>query len=241
AVGAAGIQLAGQRSGVTAVVAAVLGLALVAVALPPLMPPGFFRFGRGLPPVITVRALVAGAFFGAEAFVPLMLVEQRGLGLLLAGSALTVGSLGWTVGSWLQSRRFVRLRRDRLITLGAGCVWTGVTVVALVGYLEWWVGLVAVAWVVAGFGMGIAIASTSVATMTLSSTGDQGRNSSSLQFGEAFGGGLFIGVGGALFATLHPSGDLDRTFGTVLAAMAVVALLALLASLRTGRIRSPAT
>ena len=69
------------------------------VSLPNLMPAGFFRLGPGLPPVIVVRALIAGAFFGAEAFVPLMLVEQQHLSLLLAGSTLTVGALGWSTGA----------------------------------------------------------------------------------------------------------------------------------------------
>ena len=41
------------------------------------MPPGFLTFRRGLSQVIQTRGLLAGAFFGGEAFVPLMLVEQR--------------------------------------------------------------------------------------------------------------------------------------------------------------------
>ena len=59
------------------------------------------------------RGLLPGAFFGAEAFIPLMLVEQREVALVLAGAALTVGGVGWTAGSWLQSRPWL------------GCVATG--------------------------------------------------------------------------------------------------------------------
>jgi hypothetical protein len=76
--------------------------------------------------------------------------------------------------------------------------------------------------------------------MTLSKPAEQGRNASSLQFGEAFGGGLFIGLGGTVFAALHPGGDLVLTFGSVLGVMVLVALAAVLVSLRIGRIRSPA-
>ena len=68
------------------------------------MPACFLRFGRGLPAVIVSRGLLAGAFVGGEAFVPLMLVEERHVALVLAGAALTVGAVGWTAGSWLQSR-----------------------------------------------------------------------------------------------------------------------------------------
>lgn len=240
AVGAAAVQFAGQRLSVTGLVIGVVGLGLVGLSLPRLMPPGFFRFGRGLAPVITVRALIAGAFFGAETFVPLMLVEQRHLSLLLAGSTLTVGAIGWSAGAWLQSVRRLRMRRDQLIVLGAACVLLGVGLVTLVAWLQLWVGIVAVAWLFAGLGMGLATSGTSLATMTLSNSGEQGRNASSLQFGEAFGAGLFVGVGGTVFAAVRSGGDLTSTFGSVLTAMTVVGALAVLASLRIGRIRTPA-
>jgi MFS family permease len=237
AVGAAALQVAGQHLTALGLVAGVAGLLLVAASLPRLMPPGFLRFGPGLPPVITVRALMAGAFFGAEAFLPLMLVEQRHLSLLVAGSALTLGALGWTAGSWLQSRRSLPLRRDHIIALGAASLATGVAAVTLVTALQLWVGLVALGWVLAGLGMGLSTASTSVATMALSGPAEQGRNASSLQFGEAFGGGLFIGVGGSVFAALRGTGTPTATFTGVLATMLVVAVLAVLASWRTGPIR----
>jgi len=238
ALGAAAIQLGGQHLSPVGLLIGVVGIALVGVSLPNLMPRGFFRFGPGLAPVILVRTLIAGAFFGAEAFVPLMLVEQRHLSLLVAGTTLTVGALGWSVGSWLQSLRSLRLRRDRIITAGALCVLTCVALVAVVAWLQPWVGLVAIGWTVGGMGMGLATSSTSLATMALSESVEQGRNASSLQFGEAFGGGLFVGIGGTVFAALRPTGDLTVVFGSVLSAMSVVAVLAVLASLRTGPIRS---
>ena len=98
------LQLAGQRLDTGSILLVVAGVVLLAASLPNLMPLGFFRFAAGLPAVVVVRALIAGSFFGAEAFIPLMLVEQRGLTLLLAGTVLTVGSVGWTTGSWLQAR-----------------------------------------------------------------------------------------------------------------------------------------
>ncbi len=237
ALGAAGLQVAGQRQSLVGLLAGLAGLIAVGVSLPNLMPPGFFRFRPGLAPVISVRALMAGAFFGAEAFVPLMIVEQRHLSLLVAGSTLTVGALGWTAGSWTQSRRSLPLRRDQILVFGATSLAAGIAVVTVVTALELWVGLVALGWVLAGLGMGLATASAAVATMALSGPGEQGRNASSLQFGEAFGAGLFIGVGGSVFAALRVSSDPTTTFTGVLATMTVVAVLAVLASLRTGPIR----
>ncbi len=174
AVGAAVVQLGGQRAGVTGLVIGVGGLVLVGLSLPNLMPRGFFRFGPGLPPVIVVRALIAGAFFGAEAFVPLMLVEQRHLSLLLAGSALTVGAVGWSTGAWVQSLRAMKLRRDRTITLGATSLLVGIAMVAVVAWLQPWVGFVGVGWLFAGLGMGLAMSGTSLATMSLSGSGGAG-------------------------------------------------------------------
>ena len=87
--------------------------------------PGFLRFRRGLTQVIQTRGSLAGAFFGAEAFVPLMLVEQRAVPLLQAGVVLTVGSVGWTVGSWLQVPAMASHPARRLITLGCVSVALG--------------------------------------------------------------------------------------------------------------------
>jgi MFS family permease len=237
AFGATALQAAGQRPTVAGLLIGVAGLVMVAASLPNLMPPGFFRFRAGLAPVITVRALMAGAFFGAEAFIPLMLVEQRGLSLLAAGTALTIGALGWTAGSWTQSRPGLPLRRDQLILAGATSLVVGVGLVTVVTALQLWVGLVAVAWVLAGLGMGLATASTAVATMALSASADQGRNASSLQFGEAFAAGLFIGVGGTVFGLLRDTSDATTVFTSVLATMTLVGVLAVLAALRTGTIR----
>ena len=230
------LQLAGQRLDTGSILLVVAGVVLLAASLPNLMPLGFFRFAAGLPAVVVVLALIAGSFFGAEAFIPLMLVEQRGLTLLLAGTVLTVGSVGWTTGSWLQARPRLSRRRDRIITAGAGLVASGLALTVLAASVPTlWAGLVGVGWVVSGLGMGLAFSSTSVAAMTLSAPVEQGRNSSSLALGEALGGSLLVGLSGTIFATLHPSGRLALTFGWVLGAMAVMAVVATLFSLRIGR------
>jgi MFS family permease len=238
-VATAALQLAGQRLDWIGFGLLLAGLAMLLVSLPQLMPPGFLRFRRGLSQVIQTRGLLPGAFFGAEAFVPLMLVEQRSVPLFQAGAVLTVGAIGWTAGSWLQSRPWLRIRRDVLITLGCCSVALGLALVALVAFLPALpYGLVAVSWILGGLGMGLATSSTSLAVMTLSTPGDQGRNGSSLNVYDALGSAIFIGLAGTIFAALHPSGNLALTFGVVEASMAVVALLAVLTSLRIGVVRN---
>jgi MFS family permease len=239
AVAAAALQLAGQRLDWLALGLLVAGLVGLGVGLPRLMPACFSRLARGLPAVIVARGLLAGAFVGGEAFVPLMLVEERKVALVLAGAALTAGSIGWTAASWLQSRPWLRIRRDRLITLGCIALAVGLGSTGLIAFLPSipYV-LVGVGWIFSGLGMGLATASTSLAVMTLSNPAEQGRNASSLNLSDALGAGLFVGVSGSIFAALHVSGNLPLTFGTVLLSMSVLAVLAAVSSLRIGVVRN---
>ena len=161
---------AGLPTGLLPVVA---GGLLVVLTLPALLPPGALRLARGLPSLITVRGLFTGTFSGAEAFIPLMLVDHRGVTPALAGSALTVGSLGWTTGSWIQGSRRVRLERTTILTLGAALVALGVLLLAVtpLGSLPAW--LVPLAWVVCACGMGLGMSSMSVLMLRLSPPGEE--------------------------------------------------------------------
>jgi MFS family permease len=239
ALSAAAIQYAGQRLDLIAIIPAVAGVVGLAFCLPRLMPPGFMRLARGLSAVVLTRMLLPGAFFGAEAFIPLMLVEQRHLSLTLAGGVLTVGSTGWFTGAWVQSQRWMHIRRDRLIILGSASVAIGVALMTVAALRpDSWLGLVAIAWIIAAFGMGVATASTTVATMAFSSSSEQGRNASSLNLGDALGSGIFVGISGSVFTALRGSGDLASTFGIAFLVMAVVGALAVVSSTRVGRLPS---
>ena len=242
ALATAGIQLAGQRLDWVGAVLLVGGLAGLAVSLPRLMPPGFLRFRRGLSAVIMVRGLLPGAFFGAESFLPLMLVEQRHLPLIIAGAMLTIGSVGWTAGSWLQSRHWIAIRRDRLITYGCASVVLGIAMIAVAAAVPGlWLGVVVIGWVFAGLGMGLSTSSTALTVITLSEASVQGRNASSLNLFDALGSAIFVGLAGTLFAALHPSGQLGLTYGVLLASMTAIGLLSIATSLRIGPVRNEFT
>jgi MFS family permease len=229
--GALALQ-AGVDAGVPAGVApVVVGALLVGLTLPGLVPRGALRLARGLPSLVAVRGLFTGTFSGAEAFIPLMLVDHRGITPALAGSALTVGSFGWTAGSWVQGSRWVRWERTTILTLGAGVVALGVLLLAVtpLGSLPAW--LVPLAWVVCACGMGLGMSSMSVLTLRLSPAGEEGRSSAALQIGDSLGSLLGIGIAGALFATLHtlPGGG---AYGVVWLVMGLIGVLAAGASLR---------
>jgi MFS family permease len=191
------------------------------------------RLRRGLPSLVAVRALFTGAWSGAEAFVPLMLVAHRGVTPALAGAVLTCGSIGWTAGSWLQGTRWFRIQRTSMLTLGASVLGVGVLLLAGTPFGSVPTLLVAGAWIVTACGMGLGMSSMSVLTLWLSRAGEEGRNSSALGVGDALGSLLGIGLAGAIFSALHmpalPDAD---AYAAVWLVVGLVGVLAALVSLR---------
>lgn len=239
------IQYAGQRAsegnrGVVEVALVAVAVAGLIFTLPKMMPARFLSVGRGLPATIISRALNAGAYFGVVSFVPLMLVQTRELSLLFAGGMVSIASFGWTFGAWLQARPWLPIPRHRLILVGqllvaAGCL----TMTAAAWFSSLWLPIIAILWIPAGIGMGFSIASTGLATMTFSTAAQQGRNSSSLQVGEALGNTILVGVAGTVYATLNTVVGLNVAFTVLMAAMLLFALLGALVSTRIGVIVSP--
>ena len=127
-----------------------------------------------------------------------------------------------------------------MVTAAAGCAdHPGLPLVTLIAFVPTIpYALIAVGWICAGLGMGLAVSSSSLAAMTLSATSEQGRNASSLNVYDALGSGIFVAVAGTVFAALHPSGNLTLTFGLVELSMTLVALLSVLTSVRIGVVRN---
>ncbi|HSK26884.1 MAG TPA: MFS transporter [Jiangellales bacterium] len=221
------LQYAGQRRDLVAVGLLVVALSLVVPTVPRLLPRGTLRFARGLPTVVAMRGVLAGAFFGAEAFVPLMLVEERGLSATLAGLALTGGALGWAAGSWYQGRPRLHVPRYRLVQVGSGIVAAGITGMAFVLLPVVPVPVAALTWTLGAVGMGMSMASIAVLLFELSPPEDQGANSAAVQISDALFSITFVGLGGVIFnATHRPGGDTEpAVFATIFAVMIALALL----------------
>ncbi|MFF5209737.1 MFS transporter [Streptosporangium sp. NPDC000396] len=212
-------------------IATAAGLALLAVGLPRLLPPRALRFGRGLPTTVMMRGVLSSAFFGVNAFIPLMLTKVHRFSVTEAGVALTLGALGWSTGSYLQTRR--SYDRPLLVRIGATAVTSGIllTLLALVPGVTGWVTVPA--WVVAGFGMGIGVTSVSVTAMRQSPDAEQGANSAALQVVDTLGSALTIGFGGVLI-NLIGHNDIATGYTTIIALTAAVGLLGVTVS---GRMR----
>lgn len=234
------LQYAGQRLDLVSLPLMALALGGLAVGLPSLLPAGIVRVGRGLPSAVLMRGILAGSFFGAEAFLPLMLVQEREVATAVAGVTLTAAALGWTAGSWLQGRPTVRASREVLVRRGTALVAVGVAAVSLAVWpaLSPWVA--AIGWSVGGLGMGLAMSSTSVAVLDLSPRHEQGFNSAALQISDALGTTTFVGVGGAVFAALHTPGQGDGgAFVLIYLLMASVALAGVVVAPRIRDTPSP--
>ncbi len=220
------LYLAGQQRGLwllPAVLPALGGLLLCAWRL---LPDGSLRGACGLPSVIALRGVAASAFFGCEAFLPLLLSRERGLSPTWAGIALSIGALGWFAGSWYQGhdgQRGSRLRRLRggsvLMLLGIG----GTALAVLPGVPA---ALAMLGWAATGLGMGLIYPTLSVLTLTLSPPAQQGANSSALQLSEAIAVATTLAVGGSLFAALLAQ-SVTAAYLSTFAVAAVLALLGL--------------
>ncbi|MEU8999480.1 MFS transporter [Streptomyces caniferus] len=199
AVGACLLQYAGQHPDWFALLPAAAGLALLVPGIVRLLPRGTFRAARGLPSIVLMRGLAAGALVAAESFIPLMLVTQRGLSPTLAGLSLTGGGVTWALGSYVQSRPRLEPYRERLMGLGMILLAAAIVTVPLALLDGVPVAIVAAAWTVGGFGMGLNISSGGVLLLKLSRPEEAGSNSASLQMSDALGNVTFVGISGVLF------------------------------------------
>jgi MFS family permease len=226
AVGMGLLQVAGMRADGVSLGLVVVGVAILVPSVPRLLPAGTLAFRRGLPSVVAMRGVLAGAFFGAEAFLPLMLVQQRGLSTTVAGLALAGGALGWAGGSWYQGRPELRVGRPDLVRRGAMLVAVGITGLGVVLVPVVPVAVAGLSWIVGATGMGLAMASIGVLLFELSPVEDQGANSASLQLSDALFSVVFIGVAGVIFGWSHDGvGDSSPVvFAQILAVMAILAL-----------------
>ena len=215
------------------VAVAVLGLVGVALIAPRLVPAGTLRMARGLPSVMTSRFLLTASFNGAMTFIPLMLVNERHLGLTNAGIMLTVGALGWSFGSFVQGHRALHDRRSELVVAGGASLTVGILLLAAIAHFNWHYYFVGLATTLSGLGMGLAMSSTSVLALALSAVRDHGRTASSLQLADVLGSVMGISAAGAVFAAMHnPHGSDVPVFVLMWVILAAVASLVMVGGQR---------
>jgi MFS family permease len=171
-----------------------------------------------------------------DSFVPLTLTELHGYSPAAAGVPLMVSALGWSAGSWLQSR-WVSVPRHQLVRLGFALLSAGaasLVTVAFHGVPGW---LAAPLWTMAGAGMGLAMATASVLMLELSPKDERGQNSAALQICDMLASASCVGLGGVLLATMTGgSGATPAAVAVIDLLMAGVAAVGVAVS---GRVRRP--
>jgi MFS family permease len=192
------------------------------------------RAGRGLPAVISVRALVSAAFVGAEVLLPLLLVHERQLSPGSAGLILTVGALGWSVASWLRGRDVLHLSHAGYVRLGGSLLALGMVGAAVLVLPDVPAGFGMAFWVLSGSGMGLVYPTLSVLTLELAAPNEQGSASSALQVADAVAAAVASSATGSLLWVLYDVAGLPA----YAAVLGLTGLLSTVAVLLAGRTRA---
>ena len=238
AFGIAAIQAGAQH--LTALSVTVLGCGVIALtwALRGILPRGtaLARSAVGAP--VALRAITAGALFGVESVIPLMMVTQHRLGPLEASIPLACAGLPCAVSSWWVGRlggqdaierrtSFARLGFGLLCIADASFIW-----LSRPASPSW---LMSPAWVLAGFGIGLVVPTANVLVLERTTDAHRSVDASALQIASTTASCITTGFAGVLvgFAT---RGSLGYTsaFGVIGATMAAIALLGVAAA---GRLR----
>lgn len=227
AAGVLGLTLAGQRD-VPWWPWLLSGSAVaVVVSARRLLPARTWSGGRGLPSTLATRGLLAAGYFGAEAYLPLSLVEHRGLGAAAAGACITVAAFTWFAGSWSAANLEMFADRRTRVLLGTTCIAIATVAAAgsLVDAVPLW--LIIVGWAVGGFGMGMALSTLSVLVIALSDPHEQGVNSAAMQLNDQTAQSTMLALGSVVFAGLLMTAPMTG-YALVMVGATVVTLMALL-------------
>lgn len=231
----------------SAALATAAGVAAL-VVVGPLLPAGARRARPGLPSVIATRALVSGAFFGAQAYVPYLLAQRDGWSPTASGLALTTAALAWSGMSAVQGRLGHRLSSRDAVRAGTVLVAVGTVGSVVTAAADLAPAVLVATWTFAGAGMGLASSRLNVLVLGYSEPGRQGTNSSALSIADAVGSAVALAVSGVAVALVTGAaggaqgsgGDAVAPAGFV-AAFGLAAGLALGAALTAPRVGTPPT
>jgi MFS family permease len=197
-----------------------VAMAVAILAVRTLVPRGTLTARRGLPSVILTRGIIAAAFFGAEVYLPYLLIDRYDFSATLAGLALTLAALAWASASWLQGRLAGRLTHAGSIRIGSSIVVAAIAVTFATAFWALSPIVAILGWGVGGAGMGLMYPRTSVMTLALSTSQNQGFNSSALSISDSLGASLALATTGIVFAGLSFAGVF--AFAGVIAVVAIV-------------------
>jgi MFS family permease len=205
-----------------------VGLVIALVGLRRIVPAGTAFARRGLPAAALCAFLLSTSFAAMDSYIPLMLTEVRGMTVTAAGLTISVAALTWAAGSWWQSHVVGRRTHAWLVMVGALIYLVGVGVATLVLHGAPLL-LILVAWMLAGFGMGIAFPSIPLAVMAGVQEGAEARGLAPTLLMDTLGIAIGAGLGGAAITLATRAGEPLVTGLSIAFAIAGVAGVALAA------------
>ncbi|HEY1530079.1 MAG TPA: MFS transporter [Galbitalea sp.] len=233
-----GLDLSSELAGWIQIAGALIAFAVALVALRTLLPAGTLRAARGLPGVISTRGLIAGAYFGAEVYVPYLLINHYGLTAAGAGLALTGAGVVWAFASWAQGRRPDERFHGLFVRVGATTVAAAIAILLGITIARLPAWSIMAAWGLASAGMGLSYPRLSVLTLQYSTPSEQGFNSSAMSIADSGGASLSLAITGIIFAGLGVLGTTTAIIGCF-GLVFVFSLVAVGTSIRTTLARVP--
>lgn len=227
------VRVSGFPAATAVLATAAVVLALVAVR--PLVPRGTLLSRRGLPSVILDRGLASASFFGAEVYLPYLLVEQYEFSPTFAGLTLTGGALAWAGAAAVQGRLGARLSHPGAVRIGSLMVLGAVLTALSTAALHWPAAIAILGWIFAGGGMGLLYPRLSVMTLALSTKDNEGFNSSAMSISDSLGGALALATTGIVFAAF------TTTAASFAAVFSFAALVGVAAAAVAPRVTNPAS
>jgi MFS family permease len=221
-----------SRPSVAVILFLVAAIGLLFFSAQRLLPPGSLTAKRGLPAAIALSGLSQGAFFAAEAFLPLLLHREKGASVGVAGLLLSAGAVTWSAGAFVRARVHSRVSAGQLLRYGFSLLGAGIALSALVLIPSAPVAVAVLGWSLAGAGMGLVSPTLSVITLALASPGAHGHVGASLRLSAALATTATLALSGATFAFLLRV----NAAGAYATSLGLGALLALLGVFLAGRV-----
>lgn len=196
-----------------------------------MLPAGTFAVRRGVPATVALRILINGTLVATELYLLLMLKTVHHWSATQAGLILTISSVMWAVGAWIQGKITDTNKRAVLFVLGPTLQLIGmlITLLALLpGFSAWFVFL---GWLISGVGLGLAFPAAAVHALALTEPTRHGEVSSALTVADTLGAALFVAYGGIVFALTYRLGP--GAFAATIAFQCVLAAVSIWVGTRT--------
>ncbi len=176
----------------------VSGLIIALMPLKRILPTATAERRLRLWTAIMLRFAIVFAFFGAESFMPLMLIELHNYDAFIAGLILTGATITWVTSAFAFSKWKDRFQVRVWISIGMSIVILALvmTIAVIQSLVPAWTALIA--WTIGGLGMGATYTAVSVTAMANTDKGREGATGTAIGMAESLGVALIAGFGGAI-------------------------------------------